>query len=220
MRGYRGTRESLFYKKVDKTTTCWLWTGSRNHNGYGTFKVGDRTMLAHRYSFLLHNGHLPDNLCVCHRCDTPRCVNPEHLFLGTNKDNSLDCVRKQRTSRGEDRPDALLTYEQADEIRALFEAGMWQKDIAELYGVANAVVSKIIAGKTYNTGQEVKQYTNRAANRSGDRHPGAKLTAEQAYELRSLYETGLFTQKQLGEHYCVSRSAVSTVLSGRVWKDV
>lgn len=93
---------SRFWEKVFKTEGCWLWTGSREEHGYGVFHVGAHsTVIAHRYGWELVNGPIPkregaEELCVCHHCDTPSCVRPDHLFLGTDKDNMRDMVSKGR----------------------------------------------------------------------------------------------------------------------------
>ena len=103
-RGNEQTEATLaerFWSKVSKSRKadgCWIWSGARAGNGYGTLKRGERglTKLAHRISWELHNGPVPDGMLVCHRCDSPPCVNPAHLFLGTMKDNVHDMLAKSR----------------------------------------------------------------------------------------------------------------------------
>ncbi len=85
----------------DPNTGCWLWVGTWNQRGYGTVRRGHHGILAHRLSWELHNGPIPKGLCVCHKCDTPACVNHKHLFLGTQKDNFDDCYNKKRHQHGE-----------------------------------------------------------------------------------------------------------------------
>lgn len=106
--------EKKFWDKVSKTSTCWLWTGAKVPYGYGQFAKG----YAHRYSYKLHKGEIPIGLCILHKCDVPSCVNPEHLLLGTQKNNMEDKVSKGRQNRGEERPLSKLTEKEILEIRS------------------------------------------------------------------------------------------------------
>jgi hypothetical protein len=95
---------NVFWQSVEKRGDgCWIWTGETGTRGYGMFEKGRVRMRAHRYSWELHNGPIPTDdgeWCVCHKCDTPKCVNPDHLFLGRDADNAADMVRKGRQAKG------------------------------------------------------------------------------------------------------------------------
>ena len=160
------TLEERFWAKVDRHQEgeCWLWTAYRAPLGYGEIGVsGHRTARAHRVSWEIHNGPIPDGLFVLHRCDNPPCVNPAHLFLGTIADNSRDMVAKGRhafavhpetQARGERINTALLTAEQVVAIRARHEFGARKGDrttaaLAREYGVNRETISKIVRRKSW-----------------------------------------------------------------------
>ena len=90
--------KSRFWRKIQKTTGCWLWTAAKNKKGYGIFGLGKQTDKAHRIAWRLIVGPIPAGLFVLHKCDVPNCVNPAHLFLGTNLDNVKDMIAKGRNS--------------------------------------------------------------------------------------------------------------------------
>lgn len=93
------TIEQRFYSKVNKTKKCWYWIGANRggNNPYGNLRFGKKRILAHRISWVIHNGDIPKGLFVLHTCDNPKCVNPKHLFLGTWDDNNKDRNKKGRT---------------------------------------------------------------------------------------------------------------------------
>lgn len=96
-----------FFRHVEKTDSCWFWTGSKSRKGYGQIQSGrrgGRPLLAHRVSWELHFGNIPNQMFVLHQCDTANCVNPSHLFLGTAKDNALDMSQKKRANGQENQP--------------------------------------------------------------------------------------------------------------------
>lgn len=141
-----------FWEKVDKHAAngCWLWTGSANNWGYGRVKTTfTKQRGAHRISWELHNGPIPKGLNALHKCDTPRCVNPNHLFLGTLKDNTADAVAKDRHARGERMRRNKLTAANVLEIRARYQRTMTAKELSALYGVTADTIAAAAVGKTW-----------------------------------------------------------------------
>jgi hypothetical protein len=135
-----------FWEKVNKTDTCWLWKSNISISGYGLFKVtknlSQKNISAHRFSWELHYGPIPKGLCVCHHCDVRNCVNPVHLFLGTQDDNMKDCIKKERMNR-------KLTKEKVISIRKDIKDGLLFKDIARKYDVSSSMISCISRNITW-----------------------------------------------------------------------
>jgi hypothetical protein len=149
-----------FWEKVNKTETCWIWKASKRHKGYGAFVWCNNGEVvqgrAHRFSWEIHNGEIPRGFCVLHKCDTPACVNPDHLFLGTKAENNADMHKKGRNvpggthckgagkyPKGEDHPNAKLCKSSVVAIREDKDSGMSYSAIAKKYKIGIATAWKI-----------------------------------------------------------------------------
>jgi hypothetical protein len=143
-----------FWNKVDKTSSCWVWTGCKRE-GYGRFRLNGKIRCAHRLSWEMHHKkEIPNGLCVCHTCDNPSCVNPDHLWLGTKKQNNKDKQSKGRSTKGRsyncgsDSGSAKLTDQDVLTIRSL--AGkVPQKELAQTFSVGQDQISRIINRKRW-----------------------------------------------------------------------
>jgi len=150
-----------FWSKVDileNTSACWLWTGAKHSSlGYGCIRVHRSgkgiTKKAHRMAWELANSaEIPSGMLVCHRCDNPPCVNPSHLFLGTDADNSRDCIAKGRANRckGEAHRSAKLNEDLVRKLRREYaETGLTTFKLGPKYGVSQVAANQAIRRKTW-----------------------------------------------------------------------
>ena len=154
-----------FWSRVEKTDGCWTWTGPTDR-GYGRIKVDGKFFRAHRYSLMLSGAELSPTDYVCHRCDNPPCVRPDHLFIGTPAENTADMISKGRfrvasgdghharrrpeaMPRGENNGSSKLTADQVREIRSIGGTA-FQSVIAARFGVSQTLVGKILRRKIWN----------------------------------------------------------------------
>lgn len=128
---------------------CWEWKAGLRTGGYGQMRYQGKLLGAHKVSYLLHKGRVPDGLVVCHTCDNPKCVNPRHLFLGEPKDNSRDMVEKGRSRKGESHHNAKLTDAEILAIRELRAKGQSLNEIAKCFQVSKKMVLNIVQGKAW-----------------------------------------------------------------------
>ncbi len=138
----RQSLEERFFSKVNKRgpEACWLWKASVCTSGYGQFApVGKKLVLGHRFAWALTNGPIPKGMRILHRCDTPACCNPAHLFVGTDADNVADKTHKGRASK-------KLTEANVREIVAEADKGARGNVIARRFGVSPTTVHKILRG--------------------------------------------------------------------------
>jgi len=149
-----------FYNKILKSESgCWLWQASSRGNGYGAFKYKNKTIDAHRVSWILHYGEIPENMHVCHKCDIRRCVNPSHLFLGTHSDNMKDCYKKKRMTLPEkgrfikgNTPSRKIYSDNFVQLildGMLHKGKMSFKQLSNLFGVSYQFIRDLNRGRTY-----------------------------------------------------------------------
>jgi len=205
--------EVRFWAKVVKSSSpdgCWHWIGGKT-GGYGIITIQYKSIGAHRFSYELHNGSIPNGLFVCHHCDTPSCVNPAHLFLGTPKDNMDDMVQKGRQRRtkppvfsGEDHPCATLTWEQVEKIRSLYASGRNTiTELATIYGTRASNIGMIVHWRSWRTPESPPP-----------EFPGkGHLTEENVQEIRAEYRTGNILQRELADRFGVSCPTISMIVN-------
>jgi len=130
---------------------CWEWQGAKHKQGYGNFGYKRKTMLAHRVSWILFRGKLDPDILVCHKCDNPSCINPKHLFLGTDKDNTIDAAKKGRmgNARGEKNYNSKLNESIIKEIRKMRFDGISHNKIAKRYLISESTVKDISSRRTW-----------------------------------------------------------------------
>lgn len=151
-----------FFEKVTKGDDCWEWGGARNAEGRGIFKIEGVRYYAYRVAYTLEVGAIPRGKSVCHSCDNPRCVRPEHLFLGTHADNMRDMAQKGRASgwqrtHGEGHHNARGSDEDVERVREMYaQGGISQAALARMFGVSQVTIGNWCRGQ-YRAGRKFIQ---------------------------------------------------------------
>jgi len=138
-----------FWDKVNKTDTCWFWTGAITGSGYGHLKHRGYELSVHRISYEMFHGDIPNGMLVCHTCDNKHCVNPAHLFLGTQKENLKDAQEKGIMPRGSKHYLARLTEDEVLMIRSLHSEGYGRRRLARMFYVGETTIRHIVDRNTW-----------------------------------------------------------------------
>ena len=202
-----------FWSKVDNRSQgeCWEWQGFIESDGYGRLTVSGKDWRSHRYSWLIANGVSPDGLVVCHRCDNRRCVNPDHLFLGTNAENMQDKIDKGRQTHGSRHGSAKLTEADIPKIVEAYNSGKSQTEVGALFGVSQDLVSRVLRREIWRH-VDTPPIALRPAGGGN-----CKLTREEVEAIREAYRNGI-AKKVLREQYGISRRHMDSIIGGEVWR--
>lgn len=209
-----------FWEKVDKQgpigpyldTQCWTWKASKNKRGYGLIGIAaSRPAKAHRVSWILNLGEIPDNMFVLHRCHNTSCVNPEHLYLGTHLENSSDRVATHRQGAlfGSRHPNSILAEADVYRILELRSLGRTATSIAKEFGVRPTTVTDICAGRSWCHVSK-SQFNNdllRPGPLNGPKHPNHKITSEKLFSICLMRQQG-HTFRHISEILGISTAAI------------
>lgn len=209
--------EQRFWKQVKKTDSCWLWAGPMDRDGYGIFRgavAGVIFSKAHRFSYALHTGDLLHGMQALHTCDNPRCVNPSHLFSGTNADNMADKVRKgrSRAPAGEHHHGVVLTELQ---VKAILKDPRPHAQISVDYGVMPSTIGSIKQKVSWKHLEESAVHAPRVGQQ-GEKFYAAKLKAEDVLFIRASNLRG----KDLALRFGVSPQTITDIRKFRSWTHI
>jgi len=244
----KSSTRKRFWEKVDKKgpDDCWNWKPPCSGEGYGMIydSFSRKEIGAHRYSYEIHCGPIPDGMFVCHHCDNKKCCNPSHFFLGTNQDNILDAAKKgiiggpRPAIQGENHYGAKLRKEQVEEIRLMLSNGVKMEVIAENFFVSRSTISSIKTGRTWfspavspskkryrslrdiaiNNNMPTEAEQTRSPN-LGENNPQSKLKEKKVKEIKRMLADG-YSLSHIAKRFSVSRAAITDIKMGRTWSHV
>ena len=198
-----------FWKYVNKKSEneCWEFMSHRDKKGYGIFSIKHKNIKAHRFSYILVHGEIPEGLLIRHFvCDNPCCVNPSHLLIGTNADNSNDCVSKNRNRKGKDINTCKLTEEEVLEIRRLYaERVMLVKDLSNMFGVDRHQILNVATGRSW-------KHINKLKNEFSRTEIDKLKRLEKINKMTEAYKNGQHNISALSREYKLSRNFISKLV--------
>lgn len=208
------TLEERFWEKIKKagSSECWEWVAYKDIGGYGIIAVNKITQKAHRVSWILHYGEIPDGMFVLHKCDNPACVNPDHLFLGTQQENIQDMVNKKRHSRHESHRSAKLTRQDVKDIIELRRQKISMRKIADMYNITNCTVHSICQGIAW------REVTENNVDDIKNMHLGHKFDTAKLPQVIELVQTDK-TTKEIAEQFGVSDRELTHIIQTQILTD-
>lgn len=197
---------------------CLEWQGALDKDGYGRIRVGGRKAVGvHRASWAIANNKDPVGLLVCHNCDNPRCVNPNHLYLGTALQNNRDRVNRGRSNsaHGTMLTIAKLNPELVTSILNEYQkTDASQADVAKLFGVSQATISLIVSGKNWKRSGNLG-CDSKSKGRAKEYNKNSKVNFNMAKSIREL--KGLKSQKEIAKIFEISQQLVSLIMQNKAW---
>ncbi len=210
-----------FMKKINKKD-CWEWMGCVSTGGYGQFVFNGKMQGAHRVSWQIHKDNIPNGLCVLHKCDNRKCVNPEHLFIGTHKENTNDMMKKDRGALkyGEKHPYAKLEEKDIKEIFNL-SGLLSQREIAKKFNVSQGLIQRILKHKAWKSFTSSLQSMSKGgvgSNQKGSKASRAKLSEEQALYIFKM--KGHKTRYELADKFDVAEVSIRKIWGKQTWTHI
>ena len=214
---FRNTIKNRFYSYVSlpNENGCMEWRGGLFGNGYGMINIKRKGVLAHRFSYYLHHGKDPKKMFVLHTCDNTKCVAIDHLFLGTQKDNMIDMVNKERgyMKKGLNHPDSALTKKDEEEIKRLLFQKIPQSEIAKIFNVSQGLISHVLIGRNHSIISDEERKLLKSMDSIRRREnclKKRKLSDKQVKEIRTFISQGL-TCTEISKRYSVTRGVINNI---------
>jgi len=187
---------------------CWEWQRGIRPNGYGQFYMNGKSISSHRASWIIHKGPIPKGMCVCHKCDNRKCVNPDHLWIGTYKDNGQDMAKKGRSCTGLKNANGKIDTKLYKEILNKYKSGINQYALAKEYKVKQACIYRIL-----------RKFIAPLENTHGENNGMSKLTKEIVIELRRLHKDGA-SFYSLSKKLKVNITTIERAIKGKTWSHI